>query len=197
MNWIKELCPISIPYFFLHWGSLKPGSLNFPPHFDTFHLKLIQTCNYSHAKFLFFSIISNHINCCFGISASFFLAGRTLLICVEQNQRRQSEFWWSATQTAGRRIHCSAFLIISRICNIGHGRWEVQCNRGWTFKVAVQNVQILLIGRVRIPKQMNYSKRGWGGGHKFLHKSWLDQISSSDSRPNINFNILNKHQHLD
>ena len=150
----KRVVPYFHPIFFLHWGSFKPGSLNFPPHFDTFHLKLIQTCNYSHAIFLFFSIIWNHIHCCFGISASFFLAGRTLLICVEQNQRRQSGLWWSATQTAGRRIHCSAFLIISIVYTTLTLRNSMQSMLN--LSVCKQNVKILLIGRFRVPKQMIY-----------------------------------------
>ena len=45
--------PISIlkHFYFLPRASLKPGSLNFPSHFDTLDLKLIQSCNQPGKKY--------------------------------------------------------------------------------------------------------------------------------------------------
>ena len=133
----KRVVPYFHPIFFLHWGSFKPGSLNFPPHFDTFHLKLIQTCNYSHAIFLFFSIISNHIHCCFGISASFFSRGPHFI-----------DLRWAKSEAPIRVLMVShpngweedtlfSLFDYFHCLYIRHGRWEIQCNRGWTFKVSV------------------------------------------------------------
>ena len=136
----KRVLPYFHPIFFLHWGSFKPGSLNFPP--SLWHLPpQVDTNLQLFTRYIPFLL--NHIkshSLLFWYFCFFFSRGPHFI-----------DLRWAKSEAPIRVLMVShpngweedtlfSLFDYFNCLYIRHGRWEIQCNRGWTFKVSVNRM---------------------------------------------------------